>query len=331
MQVSLQKRYAEHMALDLRQLRYLVAVAEEGHVTRAAERLGMQQPPLSQQIKAMETYLGFQLFRRRPRGMELTESGRVLFEEARAILLRLEQAERDARSVARGEQGQLRVGVAPTAPFHPLVPGVIRAFREAWPGVTVTLEECLSRQAVQGLSEARLDAAFVRAELPESAGMTVHRLLDEPMMVAVPVAHPLAAAATPRSLRDFAADSFIAFARVEGPGMFDATVAACLKAGFTPRLGQEAPRITSTLGLVAAGLGIALVPASMRRVHMDGVAYCELAPPDRPTVPLWLATRREAGSPALRNFITLIRRAAAASGNLATAARGRQHATVNGE
>ncbi len=145
----------------------------------------------------METYLGFQLFCRKPRGVELTESARFLFEEARAVLQRLEQAEREARRVARGEQGQLRIGVAHTAPFHPLVPGVVRAFRDALPGVTVILEECLSRQAVQGLTEARLDAAFVRAELPADAGLAVHPLLDEPMMAAVPAAHPLAAAATP--------------------------------------------------------------------------------------------------------------------------------------
>lgn len=299
------------MALDLRQLRYLVAVAEEGHVTRAAERLGMQQPPLSQQIKAMEEGLGFQLFHRRPRGVELTESGRVLFEEARAILARLEQAERDARRTARGELGQLRIGVAPTAPFHPLVPGVIRAFRETHPDVAVTLEECLSRQAVQGLAEARLDAAFVRAELPAEAGLTVHRLLEEPMVVALPAAHRLAegAGGAPRALKDFAGEPFIAFARVEGPGMFDATLAACLRAGFTPHLGQEAPRITTTLGLVAAGLGVALVPASLRRVHMDGVAYCELVPADRPTVPLHLATRRDAGAAVLKSFLASVRAA----------------------
>lgn len=319
------------MALDLRQLRYLVAVAEEGHVTRAAERLGMQQPPLSQQIKAMEAHLGFQLFRRKPRGMELTESGQVLFEEARAILRRLEQAEREASRVARGEQGQVRVGVAPTAPFHPLVPAGIRAFRDAWPGVTVSLEECLSRQAVQGLSEARLDAAFVRADLPAEAGLAVHPLLDEPMMAAVPAAHPLAAATSPRPLGDFAGETFIAFARADGPGMFDATLGACLRAGFTPRLGQEAPRITSTLGLVAAGLGIAIVPASMRRVQMDGVAYCELAPPDRPTVPLRLATRREPASPALRNFVALVRRTFAAPGTLPATALGRKAAAARGE
>jgi DNA-binding transcriptional LysR family regulator len=300
------------MALDLRQLRYFVAVAEEGHVTRAAERLGMQQPPLSQQIKALEAQLGLQLFRRRPRGVELTESGQVLLEEARAILARLDQAERATLSTGRGEQGRLRVGVAPTAPFHPFVPQVIRAFREAFPGVSVTLDECLSRQAVQGLKEARLDAAFVRAELPEAGELTVHRLLDEPMVVALPAAHALARepAASARPLRAFAGESFIVFARTDGPGMFDATLAACLKAGFTPRLGQEAPRITSTLGLVAAGLGVSLVPASMRRVQMDGVAYCDLLPAERPTVPLHLALCRGGGSAVLRNFVDLVRRAA---------------------
>ncbi|MCX7372110.1 MAG: LysR substrate-binding domain-containing protein [Alphaproteobacteria bacterium] len=299
------------MALDLRQLRYFVAVAEEGHITRAAERLGMQQPPLSQQIKALEGQLGLLLFRRKARGVELTESGQVLLEEARAILARLEQAERATLRTARGEQGKLHVGIAPTAPFHPFVPGVIRAFRQAYPNVEVMLDECLSRQAVQGLKEARLDAAFVRAELTD-AELTLHRLFEEPMVVALPAGHALAqrAGAEPRPLSDFAQDSFIAFARVEGPGMFDATLAACLRAGFTPRLGQEAPRITSTLGLVAAGLGVAIVPASISRIAMDGVAYCELAPAERPSVPLHLATRRGVASTTLRNFADLVRRTA---------------------
>jgi DNA-binding transcriptional LysR family regulator len=309
------------MTLDLRQLRYFVAVAEEGHVTRAAERLGMAQPPLSQQIRALEERLGLRLFHRRARGVELTEGGVALLEEARIILARLEQAERTALSAARGEQGQLRVCVAPTAPFHPFVPRVIRAFREAYPGVTVTMDECLSRQAMTGLKEARLDVAFIRAEI-EDPDLTVYRLIREPMVVALPAAHPLAAGpSTPSPLAAFAGETFIAFARVEGPGMFDATTAACLKAGFSPRIGQEAPRITSTLGLVAVGLGIAVVPDSMRRVQMDGVAYRQLAKEDRPTVPLHLAARRSTASAATRNFVDLVRRAARehAAGESATA------------
>jgi DNA-binding transcriptional LysR family regulator len=296
------------MALDLRQLRYFVAVAEEGHVTRAAERLGMAQPPLSQQIKAIEAQLGVQLFRRRPRGVELTEAGRVLLEAARGILARLAQAERAALSAARGELGRLGLGVAPTAPFHPFVPRIVRAYREAFPGVALTLEEVLSRPAVQALHETRIDAAFIRSDLPPAEGLTVHRLIDEPMVVALPAAHALAREDIARPLADFAGEPFIAFARTDGPGMFDATLAACHRAGFTPILGQEAPRITSTLGLVAAGLGVALVPASMRRVQMDGVAYCDVAEDDRATVPLHLAVRREPGSPALRNFVDLVRR-----------------------
>lgn len=300
------------MALDLRQLRYFVAVAEEGHITRAAERLGMQQPPLSQAIKAMEERLGLRLFRRNARGVSLTESGRVLLDEARVILARLDHAERSVQRTARGELGRLSIGIAPTAPFLPFVPGVIRTFRDAFPGVAVTLEECLSRQAVQGLEEARLDAAFVRAELPDARDLVVHRLADEPMIVALPASHALARCeGVLRPLSAFADDTFIAFARSSGPGMFDATLAACRRAGFTPRIGQEAPRITSTLGLVAAGLGIALVPASLRAVRMDGVAYCDVVAEHRPTVPLQLALRRGDASAALGNFVALVRRAAA--------------------
>lgn len=302
------------MALDLRQLRAFVAIAEEGSITRAAERLGMQQPPLSQQIKALEERLGLLLFRRKARGVTLTESGQVLLDEARVILARLDHAERSVRRTARGEQGRLSIGIAPTAPFHPFVPSVIRAFREAFPGVTVLLEECLSREAVLGLAEARLDTAFVRAEVPDATDLTVHRLTDEPMIVALPASHPLAPRGTddaaPRPLGSFAGETFIAFARASGSGMFDATLAACLRAGFTPRLGQEAPRITSTLGLVATGLGIALVPASIRSVRMEGVAYCDLVAEDRPTVPLQLATRRGDGSAAVGNFVALVRRSA---------------------
>ena len=127
--------------MDLRHLRQFVAVAEEGHITRAAEKLGMQQPPLSQQIKAMERELDVVLFHRKPRGVELTDAGRVLFVEARAVLAHLERALETTHRTARGEQGQLCIGIAPTALFHPLVPRAIRDFREAFPLVSLTLEE----------------------------------------------------------------------------------------------------------------------------------------------------------------------------------------------
>src|SRR5713226_4598129 len=132
------------MAMELRHLRYFIAVAEEGHITRAAERLGMQQPPLSQRIKAIERELDVQLFHRKARGVELTDAGRALLDDARAIIAHLDRATETTRRTARGEQGKICVGIAPTASFHPVVPRAIRAFREAFPLVSVTLEEALS-------------------------------------------------------------------------------------------------------------------------------------------------------------------------------------------
>src|SRR5215467_4075804 len=127
--------------MEIRHLRYFIAVAEEGHVTRAAERLGMQQPPLSQRIKAIERELDVRLFRRKGRGVELTDAGRTFLENARAILTHFDHTFETTRRTARGEQGRICVGVTPSCPFHPFVPRVVRAFREAYPLVSLTLEE----------------------------------------------------------------------------------------------------------------------------------------------------------------------------------------------
>ena len=132
--------------MELRHLRYFIAIAEEGHITRAAERLGMQQPPLSQQLKAMERELDVQLFIRKARGVELTDAGRALLDEARGMLAQLDRAVEATRRAARGEQGRLCLGVTSTTPFHPLVPRAIRAFRAACPLVSLTVEECLSNE-----------------------------------------------------------------------------------------------------------------------------------------------------------------------------------------
>jgi DNA-binding transcriptional LysR family regulator len=301
------------MAMDLRHLRYFIAVAEEGHITRAAERLGMQQPPLSQRIKAIESELNVQLFRRKARGVELTEAGRVFLDNARAMLTQNERAIESTRRAARGEQGRLCVGVTPTGPFHPFVPRVIRAFREAFPLVSLTLEECLSPDLLNRLRNEQMDAAFLRTPMAEPEDLVINSLLEEPMVVALPSAHGLAqnnGDGAVLSLKDLDGETFIVYARQHGPGLYDATTAACLKAGFSPRLGQEAPRITSALSLVAAGLGISAVPASMQRMMMDGVAYRRLKGPNQPKAVLNLASRRRDPSAAVRNFLSLVRRAA---------------------
>src|SRR5262245_8469304 len=180
------------MIMELRHLRYFIAVAQEGHVTRAAERLGMQQPPLSQQIKLLERELDAQLIRRKGRGVELTEAGRVYFENACAIMDQLGHAAETTRRTARGEQGRICVGITPTSPFHPFLPRVIRAFRDAFPQVSLRLEERLGSELIEQLRNEQLDAAFIRTPLIDSEGLAVSRLLEEPLLVALPRNHALA-------------------------------------------------------------------------------------------------------------------------------------------
>ena len=301
--------------MELRHLRYFVAVAEEGHITRAAERLGIQQPPLSKQIGALERELDVRLLRRTARGVELTDAGRALLEHARAMLALSHQAVETTRRTARGEQGQISLGVAPTGPFHPFVPRVIRAFRDAWPLVSLTLEESFTNDLVERIRGEKIDVAFLRTPVHDPAGLAINHLLDEPMVVALPAAHALAGTddgQAPIPLKALSGETFVVFGRRFGPGLYDATVKACRAAGFDPRLGQEAPRITSTLGFVAAGLGIALVPASMRRVSMDGVVYRGFAGPLQPTAVLNLASRRADPSAVVRRFVDLVKRSAKA-------------------
>jgi DNA-binding transcriptional LysR family regulator len=298
------------MAVELRHLRYFVAVAEEGHITRAAERLGMQQPPLSQRIKGIERELGVQLFRRKPRGVELTEAGRALLEDARSILGHLHRALETTRRAGRGEQGRLCVGIAPTAPFHPFIPRVIRGFRDAFPLVSLTLEEGLSNEVRERFSQGQMDVAFVRTFPIHDENLVVSPLLEEHMVVALPSLHAMAQGKrdTALPLKRFAGDPFILYGP-PGTGIYDHTVAACRAAGFSPHIGQQAPRITSTLGLVSAGLGIALVPESVRNVSMDGVVYCRLAGP-QPKAFLGLASRRGDPSPVVRQFLKFVKQAA---------------------
>jgi len=296
--------------MDLRHLRQFVAVAEEGHITRAAEKLGMQQPPLSQQIKAMERELDVQLFHRKPRGVELTDAGRVLFAEARALLAHLGRALETTHRTARGEQGQLCIGIAPTALFLPLVPRAIRDFRETFPLVSLSLEEGLSHEVVERLCRDRMDVAFVRNAAIHAEGIVVHPLLEEPLIAVLPSHH--GAIRTRRepalSLESLANDPFVLIGP-PGTGLYDETVAACRAAGFSPRIGQPAPRITSALGLVAAGLGVALVPESLQTMKMDGVAYRRLRGTRQPKAFLGLASRKGDRSPVLLRFLAHIRKA----------------------
>jgi DNA-binding transcriptional LysR family regulator len=296
--------------MELRHLRYFVAVAEEKHITRAAERLGMQQPPLSQQIRALERELDVQLFRRKPRGVELTDAGSAFLADARAILSHIDHAFATTRRTARGEQGEVAVGFTSSTPFHPFVPRIIRAYRDTFPRVSLTLEEGGTTELIDDLRNERIDAAFIRTAIANQEGIVVSTLLQEAMVLALPRGHRVSRRKGAVALRALAGETFIVYRRRSGPGLYDAILAACNAAGFSPRIGQEAPRIVSTLNLVAAGLGISLVPESLQRMHMDGVIFRRLTGAAQPKAPLYLASRQGETSASVRRFLELVRRSA---------------------
>jgi DNA-binding transcriptional LysR family regulator len=228
------------------------------------------------------------------------------------ILDRVEHAAAATRRTARGEAGRIGLGFTSSASFHPLVPRVIRAFREAHPLVALSLEEGGTAELVEGLRAERIDAAFVRSPIGPVSGVAVHSVLEEEMVAALPAGHRLAVKATASRLplAELAAETFILYRRPLGPGLYDAIIAACQHAGYSPQIGQEAPRMLSTLSLVAAGLGVTLIPASMQRLRVNGVAYRRLDGDAGLIAPLNLAYRRGESAASARRFIALVRRAA---------------------
>lgn len=292
--------------MELRHLRYFVAVAEERHFTRAAARLGIRQPPLSLQIRRLEQEVGAPLFHRLTRGVELTESGALLLEDARQILGQMERTLAGVQSRARGETGRIRVGFAGATYFQPIVPGIVRAFRERFPGVVLSPEQSNTPHLVAGLKTGDIDIAFVRPPVGDDSGLGIDLLIEEPMLAVLPARHRLAGtAAVP--LAALAGETFILFPRAIGPGLHDGIIAACRRAGFTPLLGQEAPQIPAIVPMVAAGFGVSIVPASIGQIHSDGAVYLNLEGAPRRAA-ISLAYRRDDHSVAVRNFMALARR-----------------------
>ena len=302
--------------MELRQLRYVIAVAEERNVTRAAERLGMQPPPLSRQIRAIEREIDVQLFRRKPRGVELTDAGRAFLDNARAVLAQVDHTFETTRRTARGEQGRISVSYSSSVAFHPLVPRIIREFREAFPLVTVTLVEGYPDDLIERMRSDQIDVSFIRRLAPKLEGVDIALLLEEPMVVALPSGHTLAQSddgrAAALSLKALAGETFILFGAPHGAlnMQSSAFVAACHAAGFNPRVGQVVPHISSRLNLIAAGLGIAVVAASLQHIKIEGVAFRRVSGVGQLRAPLSLATRRGDSSPVVRQFLKLAKRTA---------------------
>jgi DNA-binding transcriptional LysR family regulator len=296
--------------IELRHLRYAVTVADEGHMTRAAERLGIQQPPLSQQIAKLEAIVGAPLFKRLPRGVALTDAGQTFVERARTILHDVDLAIEATRRNARGEEGSLAIGFTSSAAFHPLVTSTVRSLGETSPNVVLKLEEASTPDLITMMHSGLLDVAFVRSPVAQSSGLIISRILDEEMLVALPDRHPLATARgeNPVQLSELANEPFILYRRPSGPGLYDGIIAACLAAGFSPKIRHEAPRLLSTLSLVAAGLGISIISGSIARLETNGIAYLRLDPRANLIAPLYLAQRDEQPSGALRLFADIVHR-----------------------
>jgi DNA-binding transcriptional LysR family regulator len=289
--------------MELRHLRYFVAVAEELHFRRAAERLHMSQPPLSQQIRQLEEEVGAQLLLRNQHRVELTASGAAFLERAREILDAVEAAALEARRVQRGEVGRLAVGFVGSS-MYSIVPELLNAFRERHGDVALRLGELGTTEQLRQLETGRLDVGFLRPRQPRP-GLTIEPVYSEPVMLALPDRHPLAAA-TRIHVADLAGEQLVLLTRAGSPGLRKTLEPVTDQLGGEDAIVQEVAEMQTVIGLVAAGVGVSLVPESVRALQRRGVTYRALADADA-TVELAVAWRTGDDSPVLAAFLALVR------------------------
>lgn len=298
--------------LELRPLRYFLAVADAGQMTLAAARLGLQQPPLSQQIQALERQLGLRLFERHPKGVRLTDAGRVLADDARRLVEDAEALRARMRSLARGEQGRLRLAFTSSAAAHAFTPETLRESRLQLPGVTLTIVgERNAAEVSEDLLAGRLHAGFLREPVLQTEALATLTLLSEPMVVAVPRDHGLAGRRR-LALADFDGQTMILVRRPGAQGLYGKLLARCAQAGVTPQVVAEVERMMSGLNLVAAGVGLCVVPASMQGAHAQAIVYRPLVRTVGLEAPLTLVWRADRCHGALSRFVDVVRDMAAA-------------------
>ncbi|MFH0134237.1 LysR substrate-binding domain-containing protein [Variovorax sp. VaC1] len=302
--------------MDIRALRYFVAVAGTGHMTRAAEQLGIQQPPLSQQIKALERELGVLLFKRHPRGVALTDAGRLFQVEALRMLQDMDAMKQRMARVANGQAGTLAVGFTSSAAAHRFMPEALRAFRRAHPDVELQLREDNAAEVTEALAAGRLHCGLLRVPVARPEGLLFETLLREPVLVAMPSDHRFAVAAGKKSSRPLplsklCEEGIILVRRPGAPGLYAELLALCHAKGLRPRVVAEVDRMMTNLNLVAAGVGLSVVPASMTGVHAHAIAYTRLADGGQLDAPLTLVSRAEEDNLPAQHFAALLRKLAA--------------------
>ncbi len=297
------------MNIELRQLRYFVAVAEEMHFGRAALRLHMTQPPLSQTIQALEALLGTPLFIRTNRSVALAPAGLALLPEARRMLQQAEMLPDLVQRAASGKSGLLTLAFVSTADYS-ILPPLLREFRSAYPQVQIELKEATSDIQLEQLMEDRIDAGLLIPPLSDKARLILNyqAILSEPLVLAVPADHALGGSDDAKnkiSLNSLSDLPLIIFPRRISPGLHDTILSCFRNAGVTPHIGQEAIQMQTIVGLVSAGMGCALVPQSVSNLKRPGVTYRELKE-TVPSVETGLAWRKDNASPVLQAFLELV-------------------------
>ncbi|MEW6690899.1 MAG: LysR substrate-binding domain-containing protein [Pseudomonadota bacterium] len=296
---------------ELRQLRHFIAVAERLHFGRAAAALHISQPPLSRSIRDLERRLGATLLARTRRRVELTPAGARFLEEARRLLAQLEHALLEVRRTAAGEGGRLRLGFVSLADYG-VLPGLLKAYKAARPGVALALREMLSPEQAAALAAGELDFGLL---LPPVAGADLEHMVvqRERFLAALPARHRLARRRARLAVRELAGEAFVMAPREIAPGLHDIVSGIARRAGFVPRVAQEAIQMQTVVSLVSSGLGVAIVPACLANLGRRGVRYRELADP-HPRLDLWLAWRKDAlggpGGAAGRDLVLHARRIA---------------------
>lgn len=290
--------------IELRHLRYFRAVAQELHFGRAAELLGMTQPPLSQQIRQLEERLGVLLFERTSRSVSLTAAGSTLLERSGAVFEALGDAVEGARRADAGEIGTVTISFATSVMLNAL-PSIVREFRDHAPDVRLELRELSTAEQVDGLRLGRIDVGFVR-EVDREPELELETVLREPLLIGVARSHPSADLEGPHALANFSGEPFVLFPREVAPGLHARILALCGEAGFRPRVVQESLEIATTVSLVAAGVGVTIVPASIRKLRWGSVRFLDVEEADAHTR-IDMAYRARGRSPVVDAFLATVR------------------------
>ncbi len=281
-----------------------MAAAREGHFGRAAKIVHLSQPALSRQIAGLEDEVGVDLFRREGRGVQLTGAGEDFLAYAERAVREYESGIAAARRAATGFGGTLHVGFVSPAVYANIVPVLISRFRDLAPDVEVTLHELSSRPQAEKLERGELDVAFLHPPIP-GIDLELHTLVEQRLVAVLPERHELASQSS-IAAASLAKEPFIIFPRERGPGLYDRIITGCQKAGFSPRVVQEATRMQTIVSLVAAGIGVAIVPEATAELKQAGVAFCELSDVDEKSV-LSAAWSPENINPVLQRFLEVVR------------------------